>query len=113
MASRFVSPVIERNVTAKREIAFIDRNIDDIATLLSGMRPEVEAILISDHEPAARQMAQIAAERDGLSAIHVIAHGTAGEVHVGSHPLSLETLEADEVDLKKIGKALGADGELL
>jgi hypothetical protein len=35
----------------KREIAFIDRNVDDLGTLLAGMRPEVEPVLLSDDEP--------------------------------------------------------------
>ena len=43
---------------SKSEIAFIDRGIDDLATLLAGMRPEVEPILLSDDEPAPRQMAR-------------------------------------------------------
>ena len=68
-----------RLLAAKREIAFIDRNIGDLKTLLAGIRPDVEAILLSDDEPAPRQMAQIAVRRpgdgSGLDAIHVIAHG--------------------------------------
>jgi hypothetical protein len=99
--------------TTKRKIAFIDCNVDDPATLLAGIRPEVEAILLSDHEPAALQIAQVVTEREELSAIHIIAHGSCGEVHVGDHTLALETLEVDEADLKKIGKVLGADGDLL
>jgi len=38
--------------TTKRKIAFIDCTVDDPATLLAGIRPEVEAILLSDDEPA-------------------------------------------------------------
>ena len=42
----------------KREIAFIDPGVDDLQTLLGGMRPDVEAVLLNDHEPAPRQMAR-------------------------------------------------------
>jgi hypothetical protein len=40
--------------TRKREIAFIDRGVDDLATLLAGIRPDVESILLSNDEPAPR-----------------------------------------------------------
>jgi hypothetical protein len=48
----------------KPEIAFIDRGVDDIETLLAGMRPEVEPILQSDEEPAPRQMARAVRGRE-------------------------------------------------
>jgi hypothetical protein len=44
--------------TPKREIAFIDRGVDDLATLLASLRPDVEPILLSNDEPAPRQMAR-------------------------------------------------------
>ena len=58
-------------------------------------------------------MAQAVAEREGLSAYHIIAHGSCGEAYVGAQTLPLETLQADAAHLSKIGKALGADGDLL
>jgi hypothetical protein len=39
-----------------KEIAFIDRSVRDLNTLMAGLRPEVEAILLDPSEPAARQM---------------------------------------------------------
>src|SRR5438270_865118 len=75
-----------------REIAFIDRNVDDLETLLAGLRPELDPILLSDGEPAPRQMSRLVRHRDGLEAIHVIAHGRAGGVSFGAGALSLESL---------------------
>ena len=96
-----------------KEIAFIDRNVDDLGTLLAGIRPEVEAILLSKDEPAPCQMACAMRGREGLEAIHVIAHGRAGEVGFAAGALSLESLAGYAVDLGAIGRALGDDGELL
>jgi Domain of unknown function (DUF4347) len=99
--------------TAKREIAFIDRDVPQLGTLLAGLREDVEAILLSDCEPVAQQMAQAVAERDGLKAVHVIAHGASGEVCFGPKGLALESLEVNARALRKLGKALGAEGALL
>src|SRR5689334_17859985 len=96
--------------TQKREIAFIDRGVDDLATLLAGMRSDVEPILLSDDEPAPRQMARAVHGREGLKAIHVIAHGRPGEVSFGAGTLSLETLQHSAADLGTLGKVLGQGG---
>jgi hypothetical protein len=41
-----------------REIAFVDRNVDDLPTFLAGLRPELDPILLSDDEPAPSQIAR-------------------------------------------------------
>src|SRR5882757_11224188 len=85
--------------TQKREIAFIDRGVDDLATLLAGIRPDVEPILLSNDEPAPRQMARAVQGREGLEAIHVIAHGRPGEVLFSAGVLSVETIAEHSDDL--------------
>src|SRR3954453_11407920 len=100
-------------INQKREIAFIDRGVDDLATLLAGIRPDVEPILLSNDEPGPRQMARAVQGREGqLDAIHVIAHGRAGEISFGSGPISVDSLSVYEADLNAIGAAIDG-GEVL
>ncbi|WP_156528463.1 Ig-like domain-containing protein, partial [Bradyrhizobium stylosanthis] len=97
----------------KREIAFIDPGIDDLQTLLGGMRPDVEAVLLNDHEPAPRQMARAVQGREGLfDAIHVIAHGRPGEVSFSSGALSLRNVQEQAEDLSRVGAAGRIDATL-
>src|SRR4051794_37715672 len=95
----------------KREIAFIDRNVDDLEILLVGIRPNVEPILLSNDEPALRQMARAVQDRDGLETIHVIAHGRPGEVSFGAGTVSAGTLGLHSADLHALGQALNG-GEI-
>src|SRR5215813_9241060 len=96
-----------------KEIVFVDRNVDNLATLLAGLRPELDRILLSHDEPALCQIARLVRHWGGLEAIHVIAHGRAGEVNFGAGALSLESLAGHAADLRTIGQALGNDGKLL
>src|SRR5881392_3901249 len=98
----------------KREIAFIDRGVDDLATLLAGIRPDVEPILLSNDEPAPRQMARAVQGREGqLDAIHVIAHGRPGEVSFSAGALNVEAMAQHLADFSTLSRTLGSDGALL
>src|SRR5262245_32521064 len=97
-----------------KEIVFVDDgNVDNLATLLAGLRPELDRILLSHDEPALCQIARLVRHWGGLEAIHVIAHGRAGEVSFGAGALSLESLAGHAADLRTIGQALGNVGKLL
>jgi Domain of unknown function (DUF4347) len=109
-APSFPTEPFSMTATPKREIAFIDRSVDDLATLLAGIRPDVEPILLSNDEPAPRQMARAVQGRKGFDAIHVIAHGRPGEVSFGAGALSVETIAEHSGDLAQLGLALGAGG---
>lgn len=95
------------------ELVFVDASVSDLGTLLGNLRPEVEAIVLDAKRPAARQMALALEGRDGLDAVHIIAHGAPGRVNFAAGEWSAETLDDDELDLAVIGQALGGFGELL
>ncbi len=100
-------------MSATKEIVFIERNVTDPDALLAGMRPDVDAVLLTDAEHAIVQIARAVQGRDDIAAIHIIAHGRAGEVRFAGGTLSVETLNDHRTDLAKIGQALGKGGELL
>jgi Hint domain-containing protein/uncharacterized protein DUF4347 len=104
---------MRQHITAVSEVAFIDPGVSDLDTLLRGLRPEIEAVLLGSERGAAAQMAGHLAGRRGLRAIHIIAHGAAGEIAFAAGRLSLATISAGADDLARIGDALDAEGELL
>ena len=105
--SDVMSPSSMSPRTLKRAIAFIDRNVDDLSTLLAGVSPHVEPILLSDDEPAPQQMVRAVKGRADLDAIHVIAHGRPGEVSFGAGALSLDTMDDHAAELAEVGRMLG------
>jgi hypothetical protein len=94
-----------------REIAFIDPMVADIDVLLAGIRPDVEPIVLRPAEDAVKQIARAVEGRDGLEAIHIVAHGEAGAVHFMSGTLSRANVDAHADDLAAIGGTLDR-GEL-
>src|SRR5437879_1593475 len=96
-----------------KQIAFVDPSISDLPNFLAGLRPDVEAIVLAPSEPALAQIARVLKDREGIDALHIVAHGRPGEVSFGAGALSLERLEAGEPGLAAVGRALDADGEIL
>jgi hypothetical protein len=96
----------------KSEMLFVDPAVSDLAAILGGLRPEVEAIVLDSSRPAARQVAERLRGRRGLKAMHVIAHGAQGRVRFAAGEWSAETVAGDADDLASIGCALFEGGDL-
>src|SRR5262245_16553366 len=79
-------------VAESQEIVFVDSGIADLKTFLLGVRAGVEAVVLDPLTQAPGQIARVLRERDGVSAIHIVAHGSAGEVGFASGSLSLTKL---------------------
>src|SRR5207249_2684385 len=99
-------------MASKTEVLFIDPAVSDIEIIVAELRPDVDAVLLESGRPAAQQMAEALVCRSGLAAVHVIAHGAAGQVHFGAGHWSAATIAHDSGHLAAIGHALSAEGEL-
>ncbi|MBY5360206.1 DUF4347 domain-containing protein, partial [Rhizobium leguminosarum] len=101
-----------RVLKAPREIAFIDPGINDLETFLGGLRPEVEAIVLSDGEPAIRQMARHLAAYSRLDRVHVVAHGAPGQIKFSSGAFSERDIAGSTELFAKISAALDENGSM-
>jgi hypothetical protein len=102
-------PVI---AAAPRAIVFIDGTVPDIETLLAGLAPGIEAVMLDPTRDGLAQMAAHLAGRTDLEAVHVVSHGRPGALSLGTATLSAESLAARADDLAALGAALGEDGDL-
>lgn len=77
----------------RREIVFIDADVQDAATLIENVAPDAEVILLSaDRDGVAQISATLAGYRD-VDAVHIISHGEAGGIRLGSGELSARTVD--------------------
>jgi collagen type VII alpha len=97
---------------SSREIVFVDPTVVDIGTILRSLRPAIEAMLLDRIRPAARQIAAALADRRGLTAVHIIAHGAPGRVSFAAGEWSSETFKNEAADFTAIGDALATGGDL-
>lgn len=106
---------IATTASPARSIVFIDSRVQDAATLLQGLKPGTEVVFLQAGQDGLAQMAAALGEMGDVGAVQVIAHGSAGQLWLGSRFLDNTTLQQPEVQamLAALGRGLTADGDLL
>lgn len=96
-----------------KEVIFIDKGVDDWQSLADGVPHGAEIVTLDPTRDGLEQMAEWAAGREGYSAIHILSHGSAGQVQLGSTSLNNDTLSGYSEALAQIGQSLTEDGDIL
>lgn len=95
--------------TSSKEIAFVDTSVDDYQTLVDGIGDNVEIYLISSLD----EITTILQTETDVDAIHILSHGSTGEITVGSDVLNETTLSNYDTLVQAIKDAMSEDGDVL
>ncbi|MEF8721301.1 MAG: DUF4347 domain-containing protein [Candidatus Accumulibacter delftensis] len=107
----FSTPMNTR--AARTEIVFIAADVSDPDVLLAGQPDGSEIVWLDADGDGVLQMAAVLGGRSGLDSIHVVSHGRAGALSLGTATLSLGTLDSYRGELATIRHALRAGGDIL
>ncbi len=100
--------------TERKEIVFIDTGVEDFHTLMVGIDPQAEVILLDSTRDGLEQIAEILGERSDIDAIHIISHGSQGELQLGTGRLTVASMQGEYADeLMVINEALSQDADFL
>ncbi|MEN9897666.1 MAG: hypothetical protein RLZZ66_1315 [Pseudomonadota bacterium] len=99
--------------TPCHEILFIDANISNIDTLLAGLSQNIDVVILDDKMNALDQIDAALRGYKNLDAIHIMSHGAEGELVFAKGVLSHSNITSYATQLKRIGSALSATGDLL
>ena len=76
--------------------------------------PHIEVVMLDGGQDGVQQMASSLEGRIGIDAIHIISHGSSGELHLGTATLSTETMSSQYAnDLATIQRALSEHADIL
>ncbi|MGB4864974.1 MAG: DUF4347 domain-containing protein, partial [Hyphomicrobium sp.] len=98
---------------SQTSVAFIDQNVDDIATIVANIDPSVEIVLLDGSKSGIDQISSYLSGRTDVGSIHIFSHGEAGRIYLGTDTLSLNSLSQFSEQLQAIGDSLTADGDIL
>ncbi|MFP4319602.1 MAG: DUF4347 domain-containing protein, partial [Phormidium sp.] len=73
-------------------LVVLDAGVDSVQSLVAGVRPGVEVLVLRDDREGLGQVSEAIASQPGLAELHIIAHGCPGSLRLGNGYLNLQTL---------------------
>ncbi|WP_027359074.1 DUF4347 domain-containing protein [Desulforegula conservatrix] len=95
------------------EVVFVDSRVSDAKNLLAGLSPDCTAVFIDAGKDGLSQMADYLSAHPGADAVHILAHGSDGNLLLGSTFLDSDSIKGKADDLSKIGGLLSEEGDIL
>lgn len=97
----------------RREVVFVDGAVSDWKTLVAGLGTGLEVVLLDSSQDGLKQIADYLQGSNDIDAIHLVGHGEAGKIQLGTASLDSKNLSSYLASLAAIGAGLKADGDLL
>lgn len=94
-------------------IVFIDSQITDYEAIIAGLGPDVDWALLQANQDGLEQIRTVLTSRSQLASVHIISHGSAGQLYLGSTALNVGNLPIYAETLQAIGQSLTDTGDLL
>lgn len=110
------SALSEHQVTARagQQFVFVDTSVSDYQTLLTGIDPAAQVVLINANQDGVQQIASTLANQQNVDALYLLSHGSAGEIKLGSSVLNSDTMSGKYADaLHGIAGSLGKNADIL
>jgi hypothetical protein len=108
-----MQPMVYRAV-APLTLAFIDGSLEDIDVLIADLGPNVEVHILETQSDGVDQIAAILDGRQDVSALHIISHGVAGGLNLGSGQLTAGSISGSYAEeLAVIKSALSENADIL
>jgi len=95
------------------QVVFIDPNVTGYQSLVSGLPPGTRYVVLNPNEDGLQQIASYLQSHPGVDAIHLVSHGSEGQVEAGKTLLDLGDLSAYSAELAQIGAAMKPGGDFL
>ncbi|MEG4171337.1 MULTISPECIES: DUF4347 domain-containing protein [unclassified Microcoleus] len=89
------------NQVSPSAIAFIDPQVEDYQSLMAGVTPGTEVVVLDGNKDAIDQITAILALRTNIDSIHIISHGSPGSLQLADVRFSLDDIECDRNSLQQ------------
>ena len=97
----------------RKQVVFIDSQVQDYQTLIDAFNEDTEVYLIQSNEDGFKKIDKVLKNDADISSLHIIGHGSAGKILFGNATLSNDTIQSYNQTLRSIGQSLTDDGDIL
>lgn len=101
-----------------KELVFIDTRVENYQALLDDIlqndqRDDIAVVLLKEDQQGIAQITASLAGYSGLTAIHLISHGTSGAIQLGNSLITADGVDHYRNELLSWRDSLGADADIL
>jgi len=90
-----------KNQVSGSAIAFIDTQVENYQSLIAGVKPGTEVVVLDGNRDAIDQITDILRARTNIDSIHIVSHGAPGSLQLGDGSVSLDDIECDRHSLQQ------------
>ncbi|TKC91199.1 DUF4347 domain-containing protein [Trinickia terrae] len=101
------------SASPEKQVVFIDSNVTDYQELITGLPAGTVYVVLNPNTDGLAQIAQYLEQHPGVQAIHLLSHGSEGQVQAGSTVLDSADLSQYSAELAQIGAAMAPGGDFL
>lgn len=98
---------------SSNELVFVDLNVPDYASLLSGINPSAKIIFLNPDRDGVEQISEALAQHKDVSGVHILSHGSAGQLQLGNSTLSSANIGSYSQQLQSWQAALTDEADIL
>ena len=101
------------------EVVFLDLSVQRYQQILADIHEQntsgrsIEVVLLDAERDGVEQIGDFLRQHQNIDAIHVISHGSDGEIQLGTTTLNLDSLLKNATLIKAWGNSLNADADIL
>ncbi|NJK52839.1 MAG: DUF4347 domain-containing protein [Leptolyngbyaceae cyanobacterium SU_3_3] len=104
---------VRRSSASSGSLVFIDSTVKNYQSLAAGAGAGQEIFFLDAAQDGVAQISAVLSDRTDIASLHIVSHGSAGSLKLGSATLDLSTLGAYSSELQTWAKALAAHADIL
>ena len=109
---------VQQKVVNYKQVVFVDSGVKESEILLKDITSDVEIIHLKKSKDGIEQIAKNLQDKHDLETIHIISHGSAGSLTLGTAKLTTSSMKVTQGKnyrdtLKAIGRSLTTQGDIL
>jgi len=94
-------------------VVFVDSRVQEPASLLQNLAANTEVVYLQNNEAGLQQIADYLADHADASSIQIVAHGSVGDLWLGSSYLSSDNVAEHAAELSAIGSHMREGADIL
>ena len=115
-------PAVEVSVEANQsseqqqlvnEIVIIDSKVKDYQSIIDSLQKNVEIYIVDSTSDGIKKITSILEDRQGIEALHIISHGSSGQVQLGNSYLNNDNLDTYQEELRSWKNSLTESADIL